>query len=145
MNVSDVMTRAVDYIAAGASVREAAWRMRKLHIRALAVVTDSEAVGLVTDRDIALRLGAKGLDPEETRVEAVMTRGLVVCKEDDDLQIAASMMQRRRIHQLVVINRKGQLSGIVTAGALAERMRPGAAVRFFRSILDGGPKPPVGA
>lgn len=138
MNVSDVMTRAVDYIAADESVREAAWRMKNLAVRALAVVTDSQAVGLVTDRDIALRLGAEGLDPEETRVTAVMTRGVVVCKEEDALHIAARMMERRRIRQLVVINRKGQLSGIVSAGALAERMKPRAAARLLQSILGDG-------
>ncbi len=145
MNVSDVMTRAVDYIAADESVREAAWRMKNLAIRALAVVSDSEAVGLVTDRDIALRLGSKGLDPDATRVETVMTWGVVVCKEEDDLEIAARMMKRRHIRQLVVINRKGQLSGIVSVGALADRMQPGAAVRLFQSVLDGGPGHPGGA
>ena len=145
MNVSDVMTRAVDYIGADESVREASWRMKNLAVRALAVVTDSEAVGLVTDRDIALRLGAEGLDPEETRVAAVMTRGIVVCREEDDLRIAARMMERRRIRQLVVINRKGRLSGIVSAGALAERLPPAAAARLLQSVLDGRPGHPGGA
>ena len=145
MKVGDVMTRAVDYIGADESVREAAWRMKNLAVRALTVVADSEAVGLVTDRDIALRLGAEGRDPEETRVAAVMTRGIVVCKEEDDLHIAARMMERRRIRQLVVINHKGQLSGIVSVGALAECMQPGAALRLFQSVLDGRSGPPGGA
>lgn len=134
MKVSDVMTRAVDYIAADESVREAARHMEKLDTGVLAVVTDSEAVGMLTVRDIVMRTVAPGLDADETEVAAVMTEGVVVCKEEDGLEIAASMMARRRIRQLVVINQAGQLSGIVSAGALAERMASAAAVQVLQAV-----------
>jgi CBS domain-containing protein len=135
MNVSNVMTREVDYIAADDTVREAARRMQRLGTVCLAVVTDSEAVGMITDRDIVLRAVARGFDPAETPVETVMTGGLVVCREDDSLDIAARMMARRRLRQLVVINAKGQLSGIVSVGVLAEHMKPAAAARLLKTLL----------
>lgn len=134
MKVSDVMTRAVDYIAADESVREAARRMGKLDAGVLAVVTDSEAVGMITVRDIVRRAVAQGLDPGETEVAAVMSAGVVVCKEEDEIEIAARMMERRRIRRLMVINQAGQLSGIVSAGALAERMAPAAAVQVLQAV-----------
>ena len=134
MKVSEVMTRAVDYIAADESIREAARHMETLDAGVLAVVTDSEAVGMLTVRDIVVRTVVPGLDADETEVAAVMTEGVVVCKEEDELEIAARMMERRRIRQLVVINQAGQLSGIVSAGALAERMAPGAAVQILQAV-----------
>ena len=119
MQVRDVMTRAVTYIAADESVREAACKMERLGMDGLAVVAGSEAVGMITERDIVRRVVAPGLDPGDTKVAAVMTRGLVVCREADSLDIAACMMERRHLRRLVVINRKGELSGIVSIGALA--------------------------
>ena len=135
MKVGDVMTRALDYIPAHETVQEAARRMKRLGLVCLAVITESEAVGMITGRDIVLRAVARGLDPEETKVAAVMTKGLVVCREGDGLDIAARMMVHRRLRQLVVINSKGQLSGIVSIGVLAEQLMPAASTRLLRAVL----------
>ena len=97
MQVRDVMTHAVDVIAAGKTVREAARKMQRLGMTGLAVVANREAVGMITGRDIVLRVVAPGLDPGATAVAAVMTRGLVVCHEEDSLDIAARMMARSHL------------------------------------------------
>lgn len=135
MKVGDVMTRALDYIPAHETVQEAARRMKRLGVVCLAVITESEAVGMITDRDIVLRTVGRGLDPEETEVAAVMTKGLVVCREEDSLDIAARMMLRRRVRQLVVVNPQGQLSGIVSIGVLAEQLKLDASTRLLRAVL----------
>lgn len=135
MKVGDVMTRALDYIPAHETVQEAARRMKRLGLVCLAVITESEAVGMITGRDIVLRAVARGLDPEETKVAAVMTEGLVVCREEDGLDIAARMMVHRRLRQLVVINPQGQLSGIVSIGVLAEQLMPAASTRLLLAVL----------
>jgi CBS domain-containing protein len=135
MKVRDVMTRAVDYIAADETVQEAARRMKRLGTGRLAVVTNSEAVGMITDRDLVRRTVAPGLDPGTTEVAAVMTEGLVVCREDDSLDIAARMMERRRLCQLVVINPQGELCGILSIGVLVEQLPPQASLHLLQAVL----------
>jgi CBS domain-containing protein len=135
MKVRDVMIRAMDYIPARETVQEASRRMKRLDTRCLAVIMESEAVGMITDRDIVLRVVAPGLEPAETEVAAVMTKGLVVCREEDGLDIAARMMERRRLRQLVVINRKGQLSGMLSIGVLTEQMKAAASLRLCQAVM----------
>jgi CBS domain-containing protein len=135
MKVRDVMTRGLDYISAHETVQEASRRMKLLDTTILAVIRKSEAVGMITDRDIVLRVVAPDLDSAATEVAAVMTRGLVVCREEDSLIIAARMMEDRRLRQVVVINREGQLSGMVPIGVLAEHMQTNAALRLLRAVL----------
>ena len=122
MKVRDVMKRKVDIIAAGETVQQAARKMEMLDIGDLPVTIDHEAVGMVTDRDIVMRTVALGLDPTKTKVIEAMTRGLVVCKEDDDIEIAARMMGSRQVRRLPVINSAGELAGIVTFFDLAQRL-----------------------
>jgi CBS domain-containing protein len=129
------MTRSVDYIAADETVREAASRMEYLGTGRLAVVTESEAVGMITVRDIVMRAVARGLDLGATEVAAVMTEGLVVCREDDSLDIAARMLERRRLRQLVVINPKGELSGVLSVDALVQQLQPEASIHLLQAVL----------
>jgi CBS domain-containing protein len=135
MKVRDVMTRAMDYIPAHETVREASRRMKDLDTTCLAVIMEKEAVGMITDRDIVLRVVAPGLDPAETEVAEVMTRGMVVCREDDGLDIAARMMERRGLRQLVVINRSGQLSGLLSIGVLAGQMKADASLQLLQAVV----------
>ena len=135
MQVRDVMIHAVDFIAAGKTVREAARKMQRLGMTGLAVVANHEAIGMITERDIVLRVVAPGLDPGDTAVAAVMTQGLVVCHEEDSLDIAARMMERSHLCRLVVINRKGELSGIISITTLAGQMTPNVSVRLLQAIL----------
>ena len=132
MKVRDRMTRTLDYISVHETVQEASRRMKRRETTCLAVIRESEAVGMITDRDIVMRVAAPGLDPAATEVAAVMTKGLVVCREEDSLDIAARMMERRRLRRLVVINREGRLSGMVSIGVLTERLTPSAAMAVPR-------------
>jgi CBS domain-containing protein len=135
LKVRDVMNRAMDYIPAHETVREASRRMKDLDTTCLAVITESEAVGMITDRDIVLRVVAPGLDPAEMEVAEVMTRGMVVCREEDGLDIAARMMERRGLRQLVVIDRSGQLSGLLSIGVLAGRMKAAASLQLLQTVV----------
>jgi CBS domain-containing protein len=134
MKVRDRMTRTLDYISVHETVQEASRLMKRRETTCLAVIRESEAVGMITDRDIVMRVVAPGLDPDATDVAAVMTKGLVVCREEDSLEIAALIMARRHLRHLVVIDRRGRLLGVVSAADLAERLTPGAAIAVLRSI-----------
>jgi CBS domain-containing protein len=135
MKVREVMTKSLAFIGAGDTIQEAARKMKTLNIRNLPVVIGNEAVGVVTDRDIVVRTVAQGLDPRETKVADAMTKGIVVCKEGDELGIAAKMMGSRHLRGLPVINRNGELTGSVSLTDITDRINPSVTVENLKTIL----------
>jgi len=123
MRVSQVMTRNAECIKPDASVQEAAKRMKSLDVGALPVCDNDRLVGVITDRDIAVRSAAEGRDPKADRVQATMTPELVYCFEDEDAADAARRMQEKQIRRLPVLNRDKRLVGIVSLGDLAVEAR----------------------
>jgi len=94
MRVSQVMTRNAECIKPDASVQEAAKRMKSLDVGALPVCDNDRLVGVITDRDIAVRSVAEGRDPKADRVQGTMTPDLVYCFEDEDAADAARRTRR---------------------------------------------------
>jgi CBS domain-containing protein len=119
--VRDVMTSDIRVIDGSATVQEAAEMMRKLDVGFLPVSDQRRMVGVITDRDIAVRATAEGWDPARVAVERVMTRDLVCCREDDSLAAAAELMERHQIRRLPVINREEELTGMLSLGDLVTR------------------------
>jgi len=119
LTVRDVMTRRFEDIKMSDRIVSAAKRMQELDVGALPVVDENNILqGLVTDRDIVTRGVAEGCNPEKTNVEAIMTRGAVVCPQDTSLERAAGIMERNRIRRLVVIE-DAKAVGILSLGDLA--------------------------
>jgi len=119
MRVSQVMTRNAECIRPDATVQEAAGRMKTLDIGSLPVCDNDRLVGVITDRDIAVRSVADGRDPRADRVQGTMTPDLVYCFEDEDAEDAAKKMREKQIRRLPVLNRDKRLVGIVSLGDLA--------------------------
>jgi len=120
MQVRDVMTSGAECVCPSNSLQEAARKMKGLDVGPLPVCGDGDRlVGMITDRDIAVRAVAEGCDPRTTTVKEVMTPDVVYCFEDQDVQEAAVLMQDHQVHRLVVLNRDKRLVGIVSLGDLA--------------------------
>jgi CBS domain-containing protein len=119
MKVKGVMTTAVETINPDSSLQEAAERMKDLNIGPLPVCEGGQVVGMLTDRDIAVRAVAEGLGSFVGRVRDVMTPHVVSCFEDQDVEEAARLMKEHQIRRLVVLNRDQRLVGIVSLGDLA--------------------------
>ena len=120
MKVRDVMTSGVECIAPDTTLREAAQKMKEFDVGALPICgQDDRLAGIISDRDIAVRAVAEGLDPSAARVEDNMTPGIIYCFEDQDVSDAAHMMEQNQIRRLVVLNRNKRLVGIVSLGDLA--------------------------
>jgi len=120
MQVKDVMTRGAECTRPNATLQEAARRMRDLDVGPLPVCGDNDRlVGVLTDRDIAVRAVAEGKDPKATRVQDVMTPGIHYVFEDQDVEEAARQMQEKQIRRLAVLNRDKRLVGMVSLGDLA--------------------------
>ena len=121
MQVREVMTRAVETIAPEATLEEAAARMKELDVGSLPVDDGERLLGIVTDRDIAVRGVAAGEHPRAVPVREVMTPVVVSCQEDHDLRAAARVMEEQQIRRLPVLDGAGRLVGIVSLGDLAVR------------------------
>ena len=88
----------------------------------LPVCENDKLLGMLTDRDIAVRAVATGCDPRRTPVCDVMTPGPVWCYEDDDIREAARIMEEKQIRRLLVLDRNKHAVGIVSLGDIATRI-----------------------
>lgn len=120
MKVSDAMTSQVSVARPSDTVRQVAETMAKVDSGVVPVVDDGKVVGLVTDRDIVLRVVAEGRS-FDSAVSEVMSDGEVLSvKEDDVLADATAKMANHQVRRLVVLNDAGALSGILSLGDVAK-------------------------
>jgi CBS domain-containing protein len=138
MKLKDVMTPGVREISPDASLRDAARQMKELNVGALPVCDGERIVGMLTDRDIAIRAVAEGCDPDATRASEVMSPGVVWCSEDDDVREAARLMEKRQIRRLLVMDRNKKAIGIVSLGDLATRHHDD---KLSGQVLEGVSEP----
>lgn len=121
MKIKEVMTQPVETIKASAPVVEAAAKMRELDVGSLPVCDGDRLQGFLTDRDIAVRLVAAGLDAFTTKVSEIMTPAAAYCFDDQTLDEAAVLMEAHQIRRLPILNRDKELIGILSLGDLAIR------------------------
>jgi CBS domain-containing protein len=119
MQVSQILTREVETIGPDTSVKEAAQRMRSMDVGSLPVCDGRHLLGMVTDRDITIRITAEGRDAANTPVQEAMTPDVTYVFEDQDVQDAARIMREQQIRRLPVLNRDKQLVGILALGDIA--------------------------
>ncbi|CAN7584355.1 CBS domain-containing protein [Phenylobacterium sp. LjRoot219] len=118
MQVSEVMTAQVTTATPRTTIKDVARTMAEVESGAVPIVDDGKVVGLVTDRDIVLRVVAEGKGLE-TPVSEVMTEGVETCREDDNVADATGKMSSKQIRRLVVLNESGKLAGILSLGDVA--------------------------
>ena len=117
MKCSEVMTDNPVCCLPNDSVSQAARVMRREHTGPLPVVSDErtkEIIGIVTHRDLAIKVVAESRDPNRTTVGDVMTRTIVVCREDDDLSSAIAAMEEYQIRRIPVIDHGGHVVGVIS-------------------------------
>ena len=117
--VGEVMTRDVRVVNPEETVQQAARLMGEADAGAIPVGENDRLVGMVTDRDLAVRVLGEGKDPARTKVREVMTQGTAYVFEDDDLDSVAENMRGRHVRRMPVLNRDKRLVGIVSLGDLA--------------------------
>ena len=118
MKVADVMTRDVELVSPEDTVQTAASIMKDIGTGALLVGKDDRIVGVLTDRDIAIRIVAEGKAPEAP-VQAGMTPEVRYIFDDEDVADASQKMAGWQVRRLPVLNRSKRLVGIVSMGDLA--------------------------
>lgn len=118
-HIKDVMTLEVVTLAPTAKAKDAAALMRSLNIGAIPICEGTRLMGMVTDRDLVLRVMAEGLNPEHETIQTIMTSDVDYCYEDQTVEEAAQVMQDRQVRRLPIINRENELVGIVSLGDVA--------------------------
>ncbi|HXQ34560.1 MAG TPA: CBS domain-containing protein [Anaerolineales bacterium] len=107
------------------SVAKAAGLMKSQDIGSIPVIENEQTkklVGIVTDRDLALKVVAQGGDPKTTKVEAVMTHNVVTCRAGDDLQKALDAMAEHQLRRIPVVNNDNKIVGIIAQADVATRV-----------------------
>ena len=102
------------------SALAAAQRMAQEQVGTLVIVDEGKVVGLMSDRDLAVRLLAAGLDPERTEVRAIMSGQPVCVRDDAPLEAAVDQMRFHRVRRLIVVDRKQALVGVISLDDLLE-------------------------
>jgi CBS domain-containing protein len=120
MKVKTVMNCNPSRIEVMDTVGAAAVMMKEFDAGWLAVVKGGEVVGVITDRDIVLRVVARGLDVATTVVGECMSHRLVYCRDTMDVQQAAHIMSYERLHRLLVKNENDEFVGMLSLGDIAQ-------------------------
>jgi CBS domain-containing protein len=138
MRVNEAMTSDVQIANPNQSIQEAAQTMAAIDAGVLPVGENDRLVGIITDRDIAVRAVAKGLSPS-TKVREVMSEGEVMyCYEDEDLEDVANNMADIKVRRLPVLNRGKRLVGIISLGDIAVADGPDSVGDAICGISEPG-------
>ncbi|WNG16375.1 CBS domain-containing protein [Cystobacter fuscus] len=117
--IREVMTREVEVIRPNDTVREAARKMRDLDVGPIPVCDGKRVQGMITDRDIVVRAIAEDMDPVQTPVSDIMSKGIQYCFEDDQAEDVLDRMEELQLRRFIVVDRDKNLVGIVALGDLA--------------------------
>ena len=137
MRVNEAMTRDVRVATPGQSIRDVAKLMDQYDAGVMPVGENDRLIGMITDRDIAIRAVAAGKDPD-TPVREVMSVDVKYCYEDEDLDNVAKNMADIQVRRLPVLNRDKRLVGILSLGDVARRQEQAAAKAMKGVSQQGG-------
>jgi len=137
MRVSEVMTRGCEAVRMDDNLQNAAQRMRDQDIGALFINDESgQVTGIITDRDIAVRAIAAGADAS-SRIADFMSRDVISCYEDDDLEAAANIMEEQQIRRLLVCDEKEHPVGMLAQADVARALgRAPVTGEMLRNISE---------
>ena len=138
MNIQDVMTNEVSYVTPDTPILEIARKMRDGDIGATPVVENERLAGMVTDRDIVVRVIAEGGDVRTKTARDAMSPGILYCYADDTVEAVLDNMGDQQIRRLPVVDRDKRLVGVVSLGDLAMSGKKKAAGEALQEISRPG-------
>lgn len=119
MKIKDIMSKNVEVVSTDTLLHEVAKKMQKSDCGSILVAKDDRLVGVITDRDLALRCVAESHHPAQTKAEQVMTREMLYCRDTDSMEDVALDMTKNKVRRLPVLDKDKRLVGIVSLGDLA--------------------------
>lgn len=137
MKISQVMTRDVKTVRPDQTAKDAASFMLSEDAGSMPVSDGDRLLGMITDRDIAVRGVAKGRGPD-TPVRELMTDDLLCVREDDDVEEVASRMSQAQVRRLPVLDSNDKLCGIVSLGDLSRQTDDQSASQALEGVSAPG-------
>jgi CBS domain-containing protein len=119
-HISDVMTSNPRGVETSTPVADAARIMKAEDVGSVPIVEGNRLVGMLTDRDVAIRVVAEGKDPQSTTAGQIASRDLVTIDPQQDLDEALQLMARHQVRRLPVVEEDGRLVGIVAQADVAQ-------------------------
>ena len=123
---SDVMTRDPECCDPGEALTRVAGVMKRQDVGSVPVVesrSDRKLIGIVTDRDIVIKVVAEGTSVEGATARDAMTANPAFCREEDDVQQAVELMSERQVRRMPVVDGTGRLVGIIAQADVATRVK----------------------
>ncbi|MBI1950947.1 MAG: CBS domain-containing protein [Acidobacteria bacterium] len=128
MRCQDIMKKPVICCKEDETVQTAALRMRDSNVGFLPVLSpEDRVVGIVTDRDIALRVCAGGLDAGHLPIAEVMTREIIACHPGDDVRVVEGLMARNHKSRILIVDQTGKAAGVISLSDIARHDKVFAA------------------
>ncbi|HZN27216.1 MAG TPA: CBS domain-containing protein [Burkholderiales bacterium] len=137
MKVRDAMTHDVRLAKPEQTIREAARIMAEIDAGSVPVSDNDRLVGMITDRDIAVRAVAQGKSPD-TKIGEVMSHEVLYCFEDEELEEVSRNMGDVKVRRMPVVNRDKRLVGIISLGDLARHEEPAETGHAMSDIARPG-------
>lgn len=134
MVIRDIMNKDIKLVSANTTVREAADKMASTGVGFLPVGDNDELKGTITDRDIVLNAIAKGKDPDQTKLQDILSPSVYACDEDRDVEEVAQMMNEKQVRRMPITNSENRLVGVVSIGDMAQHLSPETAGRILKGV-----------
>ncbi len=122
MKVVKAMHKGAEWLGPDTPISEVALKMRDLDVGAIPIGENDRLIGIVTDRDIACRAVADGKDCSTLTAKEVMTKKVVYCRDDEDVEDALRIMEQKKIRRLPVINDKKRMVGMLSIGDISHAL-----------------------
>jgi CBS domain-containing protein len=119
MKVKNAMHKGAEWVAPETPVAQVAKKMKELDVGSLPVGENDKLIGMVTDRDITCRAVANGHDLSKLTARDVMTKGIIYCRDAEELDDALRVMESRKIRRLPVIDEKMRMVGMLSFGDIS--------------------------
>ena len=122
MKVKDMMHKGAEYVAPNAKLQVIAKKMRDHDIGAIPVCEGGKTIGMVTDRDIAVRALANGKDLSKLEAKDVMSKDVIFCRDSEEAEDAIRIMEDNKVRRLPVLNEAKKLVGMVSLGDISHAL-----------------------
>ncbi|WP_102227066.1 CBS domain-containing protein [Acidimangrovimonas sediminis] len=136
MDISKAMHMRASWVSTDTPVAEIAKMMAQDDIGAVPVGRDDRLVGMITDRDIAMRVVAEGRDPKTTTAEDVMTKGIVYCRTHETVEDAIHLMDQRKVRRLPVLDAEKRLVGMLSLGDISHSVAREMSGELLQAVSD---------
>lgn len=134
MKVKEMMHKGVEWVSPDTPVTTLAKKMKKYDVGALPVGENDRLIGMVTDRDIAVRGVANGKDISKLTARDVMTKGVIWCRASDSANDAARLMETKHVRRLPVINESKRMVGMLSLGDISHAASQRTATEVIKAV-----------